>query len=89
MIKNIFSMIREKINKTFNQKKSFSVLGGNPLTPISTLKLFFPRKNVVVILRYAHEKYIFIISGFLHNKLLILINNVLCNSKAINKDGNK
>ena len=36
-----------KNNKTFNQKKSFSVLGGNPLTPLGTLKLF--PQNILLI----------------------------------------
>ena len=36
-------------------KTSFSVLGGNPLTPLSTLKFFFPQ-NILLFFCYAHKK---------------------------------
>ena len=67
---------------------SFNVLGGNPLKPLSTLKLFSPTKCFITFL--LHNKNTFLmISRFLHNNLLILFNDVLCNSKALNNDGNK
>ena len=80
-------MVSEKNNKTFNRKKSFSVLGSNPLTPLSTLKLV-----LLIFVTIIKHTFFFVISRFFTYNCADInqyINIFFFYSKASNNDSNK